>query len=461
MSILSTINSIRNKFYPGTTSALAEQERKRTESRNQAANVNLALQKKLNPNYSPFPASAVPQAAPVAPKPPVQAPVPQQQTQFSQQSPAPQNNAYSSQVAAIQSNLEGLMSRFQNSQTQQQSVADPYAELRRSRDAIMQAQKPTDEEDKTEQTLQDLLTSRDLGIESRSGRGVPMPFVAGQQAAIERRASIQATPLSARLSQLQAKRASALDAAKTMYDTEKDISTQKAKDKEAANKTTEVGGNLVKLNPQTGKYETVYASPKTSEAKAPTTMDTAQGIMQWNPGTGSWESTGFSKPKTKSEASEKDELEKSDKEKAAQQQTSQALQAVNDLISGDRYKSISGPTQTGSIPFFGDRQAVGVYDQLQGILKLGARQLLKGQGQISDYEGKVLASAASSLTRLTSESQMRDALLKVRGVLRTNSGQETEVSVTNINTGEVIPSVMVSGEEVYRLVSEGNDVKYL
>ena len=144
---------------------------------------------------------------------------------------------------------------------------------------------------------------------------------------------------------------------------------------------------------------------------------------------------------------------------AQQQQSSMAINNINNLLKDNRYQSISGALQTGSIPFLGDRAAVNEYNQLQGILKLGIRSLIKGQGQISDYEGKILAESASSLSRLTNESEMKDALLKARGVLKTTNGQTTPVDVTNPETGETI-SGELSGPEIYQLVSEGNSIKY-
>ena len=129
------------------------------------------------------------------------------------------------------------------------------------------------------------------------------------------------------------------------------------------------------------------------------------------------------------------------------------------MLSGDRYKSISGALQTGSIPFLGNRTAVNEYDQLQGMLKLGIRGLLKGQGTISDYESKILGQAASALSRLTSESQQKQALQTVRGVLKTNNGQTTTVDVKNPETGETITADL-SDAEIYQLVSEGNTITY-
>lgn len=164
-------------------------------------------------------------------------------------------------------------------------------------------------------------------------------------------------------------------------------------------------------------------------------------------------------PKPMTDTQEAAQAAQTEKETAAQQSASQSIGLVNNLLNSDRFKSISGALQTGSVPFLGDRSAVNEYNQLQGLLKLGIRGLLKGQGAVSDYEGKVLGQASSALSRLTNETQMKEALLKVRGVLKTNNGQITTVEVTNPNTGEKITADL-SGPEIYQLTSEGNVINY-
>jgi len=96
---------------------------------------------------------------------------------------------------------------------------------------------------------------------------------------------------------------------------------------------------------------------------------------------------------------------------------------------------------------------------LKALLALGARSLLKGSGAVSDYESKVLNESTSALSRLTNQGQMKEALNKVRGVLKTNNGQITSVTVTNPETGEEI-NADLSGAEIYQLVSDGNIISY-
>ena len=120
---------------------------------------------------------------------------------------------------------------------------------------------------------------------------------------------------------------------------------------------------------------------------------------------------------------------KTEKEESSRQAATLSIGAVNNLLSGDRYKAIAGVVQTGSIPFFGDRAAVAEYKQLKASLALGARSLIKGSGAVSDFEARMLQEASSALSRTTNEGQMKQALQTVRGVLKTNNGQETEVII--------------------------------
>jgi len=146
-------------------------------------------------------------------------------------------------------------------------------------------------------------------------------------------------------------------------------------------------------------------------------------------------------------------------DEAKTQQSSQALTLTNNLLQDDRYKAISGAWQTGWIPFTSGKKVFQQYNQLLGIMKLGARQLLKGQGQISNYEQKMLQDAITDMSQTLSEEDFKKSLLTARGVLRTNSGLETPIKVTNPETGEMVEA-NASGTEIFNLVSEGMIVEY-
>lgn len=121
--------------------------------------------------------------------------------------------------------------------------------------------------------------------------------------------------------------------------------------------------------------------------------------------------------------------------------------------------AISGPIQTGAIPFTPNYQVLSQYKQLKGMLSLEKRALLKGSGAISDYEAKVLDKAASSLSRGQSEKEFKKTLLEVRGIFETAAGQETKVQVISPNgqtkTGFLDRNMITSA------LSQGYKIEYV
>ncbi len=96
---------------------------------------------------------------------------------------------------------------------------------------------------------------------------------------------------------------------------------------------------------------------------------------------------------------------------------------------------------------------------MKGLLKLENRQKLKGQGQISDFEGKILADASTALGRNLSENAFKDELIKIKGVFSTAAGLKVPVMITNPQTGEFI--VMDADRAgIDAAVADGMDVKY-
>lgn len=146
-------------------------------------------------------------------------------------------------------------------------------------------------------------------------------------------------------------------------------------------------------------------------------------------------------------------------ETAKQQSATQTLSLVNNLLT-EGTKGITGIGQNPlNIIGVTNAKQLNEYNQLQGLLKLGIRGLIKGQGSVSDYEGKILGQAASSLGRNLSNEQFESALKQIRGVIKTNNGQTTAVTVYNPNTGEKIDAEL-TGKEIYELSSEGNTITY-
>lgn len=131
---------------------------------------------------------------------------------------------------------------------------------------------------------------------------------------------------------------------------------------------------------------------------------------------------------------------------------------VDKILENDQYKSISGMMQTGIIPFTKGKQAAKNYEQLKGIVALDKRQLLKGQGAISDFEFKVLGDAASSITRWSSEEDFKTALQEIRGVFTTAAGLAAKVRVSKNGQAK---EGFLTREEITDAISQGFAVKYL
>jgi hypothetical protein len=165
-----------------------------------------------------------------------------------------------------------------------------------------------------------------------------------------------------------------------------------------------------------------------------------------------------SKPKALTAAQEAKQIADQEKEVATQQSASQSLGIINNLLSDDKYKSITGAAQS-PLSYIGLGAGVREYNQLKSQLALGARSLLKGSGAVSDYEAKVLQDSTSALGRELDNDSFKQALLTVRGVIKTNNGQVTPVQVTNPATGETV-NTELSGAEIYQLNSEGNLITY-
>ncbi len=144
---------------------------------------------------------------------------------------------------------------------------DPeLAALRTQLDAIQkritESIAPSQAEIDLQQQLQNLIASRELGIQKVEEEPIATPFITGQAAAITKRAGIQALPLQARLSALQSQRQAAFDVAKTQLGFE-ERKLERAEDrriaeealltKELDTQIIEVGGRKLLVNRQTGE----------------------------------------------------------------------------------------------------------------------------------------------------------------------------------------------------------------
>jgi len=136
--------------------------------------------------------------------------------------------------------------------------------------------------------------------------------------------------------------------------------------------------------------------------------------------------------------------------------TGSALQLVNSIL--PKAGTISGKFQSGVIPFTAGSQTKRDYDQLKNVLALGARQLIKGSGAISDYEARMLQDSTNALSRLTSEKDFSQALKNVSGVLRSNAGLPTTVRI--LQNGKEVDSGPLTREDIYDAAAQGYQIVY-
>lgn len=142
--------------------------------------------------------------------------------------------------------------------------SDYEKQLQALYDQIASQQAPTQEEMDAQKQIDNLMSSEAMGLNKIRDQAIPMNFLVGQSAALQRQAIAQQQPLTQRLARLQAQRAGAIDVSKTKLSAAEkiqEIQRQRQADQAASNKQSSpisIGGSLVQLNPATGKYEAVY-----------------------------------------------------------------------------------------------------------------------------------------------------------------------------------------------------------
>ena len=164
------------------------------------------------------------------------------------------------------------------------SGGSPYAgqisairdRLKKSKDEYDLYANPTEEENQAQMQidalnsqLKNLNASKEAGLVDVENQTIPMRFITGQQAAMERQASAKAQglaataePLTTKLARLQMQRQLQQKAKESQYNSTKDELDQLLEE-EKANKPQrlEIGGNLIEYDPITGGYKTVFSAP--------------------------------------------------------------------------------------------------------------------------------------------------------------------------------------------------------
>ena len=318
--------------------------------------------------------------------------------------------------------------------------------LKLAEDAYKRSLSISPEELSTQADLDRLAESTKMAYTGIKDKAIPMQFITGQLASAEERALNLAEPLERRLARMQAARTASVEASKFALErADKAITAEREAVKP-------ISGSSF-YDPKTGKFIQAPATPKIGEG------------FTLSPGERRYDAQGnliaSGGPKELSATAEAKLLESQEKANAAQQSAGQTIGIVNTLLSDtNSIKALFGiPGISAFVPGTATQAAKNQYNQLKAQLALGARSLLKGSGAVSDYEAKVLQNSTSSLGRNISDSQAVQELKRIRGVLKTNQGLATEVTVTNPETGEKITAEL-TGDEIYNLSVEGNVITY-
>jgi hypothetical protein len=138
----------------------------------------------------------------------------------------------------------------------------------------------------------------------------------------------------------------------------------------------------------------------------------------------------------------------------------QSVNAITQLLANPELENISGAMDQFTGGMWGDaKKAKDMYDQQVAKLELGASQLLKGQGSISDNERRILEKASTYLKRGQSDEDFRKGLVQMRGAFMTASGLEAPVKVTDPTTGESQVQ-QLSTHEIEDFIRDGAIVEY-
>lgn len=124
---------------------------------------------------------------------------------------------------------------------------------------------PTQEESALTQQINDLVGNTNLGITGLEGqgRGIPLGLVRGQQGLLEQQGNEKAQTLQSQLANLIANRQSQQNAIKDQLT---NAQSQYQNDM-AQSSPTSIGNGIIRYNPSTGKYDTLYTTPADQQNK--------------------------------------------------------------------------------------------------------------------------------------------------------------------------------------------------
>lgn len=344
-------------------------------------------------------------------------------------SPSPAKAAY---VSSLSSTDQPAVSSQQPSQTlpeynpnagiqgfnvpspQNNGYTDAYSKY-------IQSLTPSDAETSASKNLSDLSLQAKKDQEEALSRGETLGFASGEAARVNRNNSFGIDAASNALSALSGARTASSNAAKARVDFEKGVLDSTA----SADKTKfdqNLATNNLELNKSKVAQDKIESDRKFEEDKREYGLDYALKAKQ----------VAIDQQKA-------DQSNPSSTTATAANDASAAssINLINTLLNNSSIGAISGvPALTALLPGTNAQLAKNQYSQIKGLLSLENRSKLKGQGAVSDFEGKVLESAASSLGRNLSDNDFKRQLKQVRGSIATSHGQTADVLLTDPATGK-------------------------
>lgn len=141
-------------------------------------------------------------------------------------------------------------------------------------------------------------------------------------------------------------------------------------------------------------------------------------------------------------------------------ETASRVNDINNVLQNPYFDSAFGVTGlfSGIVP---GSPVITVRSQIQQVIDtaaLAARGKLKGQGTVSDFEGKMLANAQTALKFTQNANDARKELAKIRGAITTSSGGKAPVLIIAPN-GQTKEG-MANSQEITEAINNGYVVQY-
>jgi hypothetical protein len=140
----------------------------------------------------------------------------------------------------------------------------------------------------------------------------------------------------------------------------------------------------------------------------------------------------------------------------------ETVNKIQDILADPAFNSTFGfqSTLNRMLPGSPQYKLAADINNLTQNLALAARGQLKGQGQVSDFEGKMLRDAQTALKFNMTPEQARQELIKVQGAIRTSSGLTAAVRITDPNTGES-QDLNADQAGISKAIAQGFRVQYI